>query len=72
DSQLLDRVHAGVLDQAQKGDGYPVSLAEAHERAVVRGADREAFYRYLEEMFVRHDVRARVSLKGLRKRAAAI
>ncbi|MBT3341951.1 MAG: DNA double-strand break repair nuclease NurA [Gemmatimonadetes bacterium] len=69
---LLDRVHACVVDQARKGMGYPVSLAEAHEHAVVRGADREAFYRYLEEMFVRHDIHARASLKGLRKRSAAI
>ncbi len=72
DPTLLNQVHAGIVDQATKGDGYPVSLAEAHERAVVRGADREAFYRYIEEMFVRHDIRARVSLKGMRKRSAAI
>jgi hypothetical protein len=72
DQQLLDRVHACVIDQAAKGKGYPVSLVEAHERAVVRGADREAFYRYIEDMFVRHDIRARVSLKGLRKRSAGI
>lgn len=72
DVDLLDQVHGCVVDQARKGKGYPVSLAEAHEHAVVRGADREAFYRYLEEMFVRSDVHARVSLKGLRKRSAAI
>ncbi|HVL81351.1 MAG TPA: DNA double-strand break repair nuclease NurA [Actinomycetota bacterium] len=39
----LDRLCATVLDQCRKGMGYPVSLAEAHEQAVVRAADRRAF-----------------------------
>ena len=69
---LLDTVHACLVDQVDKGDGYPVALAEAHERAVVRGAEREGFYRYLEEVFVRNDIRARVSRKGLRKRAVGV
>ncbi|MFH1570729.1 MAG: DNA double-strand break repair nuclease NurA [Gemmatimonadota bacterium] len=72
DAALLDLVHACVRDQAAKGQGYPVCLAEAHERAVVRGADRELFYRYLEDTFVSSDVRARVSTKGLRKRYAGV
>lgn len=38
--ELLDRVHAIVWDQAQLGRGYPVSLQEAHEQAVLSMADR--------------------------------
>lgn len=72
DGELLDLVHATVVDQADKGQGYPVCLAEAHERAVVRGADRELFYRYLEDTFVSQDVRARVSTKALRKRYTGV
>lgn len=72
DRSLLDLVHACVCDQADKGQGYPVSLSEAHEKAVVRGADRESFYRYLSESFVRNDIGARISSKSLRKRHAAI
>jgi hypothetical protein len=36
-------IHACLLDQCQKGLGYPVALQESHEQAVVREADRQAF-----------------------------
>ena len=72
DQELLDLVHACVCDQAEKGQGYPVSLAEAHERAVVRGADREAFYRFLHDTFVKNDIRVGVSSKSLKKRHPGI
>lgn len=72
DRELLDLVHACAFDQAEKGQGYPVSLAEAHERAVVRNADREAFYRFLEQTFIKNDIRAGISTKSLKKRYAGI
>jgi hypothetical protein len=72
DAELLDLVHACVYDQAEKGQGYPVSLSEAHERAVVRGADREAFYRFLQETFIKNDIRASISTKSFKKRHAGI
>ena len=72
DEELLGLVHTTIVDQAFKGGGYPVSLAEAHERAVVRGADREGFYRHLEEVFVRNDIGARISRKSLRKRTVGV
>ncbi len=40
DPQLLDRTHALILDQCQRGRGYPVVLQEAHELAVINMADR--------------------------------
>lgn len=48
DSALLDRVHATVLQECRKGEGYPLALSEAHERAVVRASEREAFFRLME------------------------
>jgi hypothetical protein len=72
DPELLDLVHSCAFDQAQKGQGYPVSLSEAHERAVVRNADRESFYRFLEETFVKNDIRAGISTKSLKKRYAGV
>ena len=48
DSALLDRVHATVLQECRKGEGYPLALSEAHERAVVRASEREAFLRLME------------------------
>jgi len=41
---LTNMVAACVRDQCQKGHGYPICLAESHEQAVVKGADREFFY----------------------------
>jgi hypothetical protein len=72
DADLLDLTHAGVVDQARKGQGYPVVLSEAHEKAVVRGADRETFYRFLRDTFVRNDIPAEISLKGLKKLSAGV
>jgi len=72
DEELLNLVHACVYDQAEKGQGYPVTLGEAHERAVVRGADREAFYRFLGDTFVKNDIKVGISSKSLKKRHASI
>lgn len=72
DVQMLNQVHAILYDQAQKGQGYPVVLAEAHEQAVVRGGDREAFYAFLRQHLVKHDIGAAISSKSLRKRVARV
>jgi len=46
---LVDMLQALVLDQCRRGQGYPVTLSESHEQAVVTGADREQF-QYLVEL----------------------
>ena len=45
--EWLDLIHAVVLDQCEKGGGYPIVLQEAHERAVVRAREKDVFYRIL-------------------------
>lgn len=40
---LLEQSLGLILDQVYKGFGYPVSIAEAHNQAVVRGGDRQRF-----------------------------
>lgn len=72
DSELLDRVHATAVDQSEKGQGYPVVLSESHERAVVRGAEREIFYRFIKDTFVKNELPAEISLKSLKKMAAGV
>ena len=72
EDELLDLVHVCVCDQAEKGQGYPVTLSEAHEKAVVRGADRELFYRFLRDTFVQHEISARLSAKQFRKRGPTV
>lgn len=48
DPALLDLTHGLILDQCRRGHGYPVALSEAHEHAVVTGADRENFWALVE------------------------
>ncbi len=45
--EWLDLIHAVVLDQCEKGSGYPIILQEAHQRAVVQAREKEVFYRIL-------------------------
>jgi hypothetical protein len=42
--EKLDSALSLMLAQVQKGYGYPVALAEAHNQAVVRGGDRARFF----------------------------
>ena len=72
DSALLALAHASVWDQVGKGAGYPVGLTEAHERAVVRGRDRQAFFRFLQESMVKRGLRVSVSKKGQSKLQARV
>lgn len=69
---LLDLVHAVAYDQAQKGMGYPVALAEAHQHAVVRGAERDLFYEMVTTVMLRRGVRAAISPKNLLKRRMTV
>ncbi|MFO7294689.1 MAG: DNA double-strand break repair nuclease NurA [Clostridia bacterium] len=68
DESLLNMLHWVVYDQAQKGMGYPIALQEAHHFAVIKGEEREAFYRMVEGQFVKRGLASRVTNKELRKR----
>jgi GNAT superfamily N-acetyltransferase len=48
DPDKLALTHALLLDQCRRGQGYPAALSEAHEQAVVTGADRRNFQQLLE------------------------
>ena len=65
---LLDLTHALVLDQCRKGHGYPVALSEAHEKAVVTGADREDFWRLVEDSLEEIKMPTYTSTKSRSKR----
>lgn len=67
DRELLDLTHAVCFDQAQKGRGYPVALAEAHEHAVIHGPERKAFYDAVERSFIKHGARITRSWKRISK-----
>lgn len=65
---LLDFTHAAVLDQCDKGFGYPVCLSEAHEQAVVTGADREQFWDLVDRVMQSDDMPSQRSLKQRSKK----
>ena len=52
DETRLNLVHTLVLDQCRRGQGYPVALGEAHEKAVITGADRENFWQMVESSLI--------------------
>jgi NurA-like 5'-3' nuclease len=66
--ELLDLTHAVILKQCDSGMGYPVALMEAHEQAVVSGADREQFWRLVQGELERDNMSAAVSAKNWSKR----
>ena len=56
DEAALGLAHSLVVDQAQRGRGYPVALMEAHEKAVINGADRRYFTELLEQALYDRDM----------------
>jgi len=72
DAATLDLVHAVVHDGCRRGWGYPPALAEAHEQAVIRGSDRDAFLRLVSEALNGEGRPAEVSQKQLSKNRRAV
>jgi hypothetical protein len=71
DANLLDTALSLTLAQVQKGYGYPVALAEAHNQAVVRGGDRSRFFALLEQQMIRAGLKnVGTSYKEARKRGS--
>ena len=71
DSTLLNQALGLMLAQVQKGYGYPVALAEAHNQAVVRGGDRASFFALLEQQMIKAGLRnVGISYKEARKRGS--
>ncbi|MEB3210740.1 MAG: DNA double-strand break repair nuclease NurA, partial [Leptolyngbyaceae bacterium] len=71
DPQLLDTALTLTIAQVQKGYGYPVALAEAHNQAVVRGGDRARFFALLERQMIQAGLtNISTSYKETRKRGS--
>jgi hypothetical protein len=68
---LLESALSLTVAQVQKGYGYPVALAEAHNQAVVRGGDRSRFFALLEQQMIRAGLQnVGTSYKEARKRGS--
>ena len=61
-----------VIEQADRGHGYPVVLMEAHEQAVINSADRRAFADTIIEYLSEGDSRSYESAKALSKKIRGI
>lgn len=72
EESMVDTLAAQIMDQISKGDGYPISLAEAHEQAVIKGADRDFFYQFLEAQLRTLGTALMPSNKSSMKRRARI
>jgi hypothetical protein len=71
DSELLNQALSITLAQVNKGFGYPVVLAEAHNLAVIKGGDRHRFFALLEEQMIRTGLKnVGISSKETRKRGS--
>jgi hypothetical protein len=69
DLSLLHQLLGLVMAQVQKGYGYPIALAEAHNQAVVRGSDRRRFFALLEQEMIKAGLKnVGTSYKETRKR----
>jgi hypothetical protein len=70
-SSLFNQSLSLTLAQVDKGFGYPVALAEAHNQAVVRGGDRVRFFALLEQQMIRAGLKnVGTSYKEARKRGS--
>lgn len=72
DPALLDLAQAAVVDQCERGRGYPTALLEAHEQAVLRGDDRRQFAVLLETALARAGLPAITSEKERGKQLRAL
>ncbi|MEA2639207.1 MAG: hypothetical protein QOF51_601 [Chloroflexota bacterium] len=72
DSQALTCIHAVLWDQTQRGQGYPVALARAHEQAVISGQDRQAFRQLVLEALARQGLPTGLSEKQSSKEVRAV
>lgn len=68
DEALLALTHSLVVEQCRLGPGYPVALKEAHEQAVVTGADRQYFVDLVEAALTDNRLPVYSSEKNISKR----
>ena len=70
DEVLLPLTHTLILDQCQRGVGYPVSISEAHEQAVISGPDRQKFRELVDLSLTDQGLPVYTSEKSRSKRLA--
>lgn len=69
DEKLLALGHTLIVEQCRRGQGYPVAISEAHEQAVINGADRQLFKQMVAETLEKQGLPTYTSEKERSKRA---
>ena len=64
----VDLIHSVVLKQCELGVGYPVALMEAHEKAVIKGAEREQFWDLVGRLLSMDNMNTTTSAKNWSKK----
>ena len=73
DKELFQFAMQAVRTQVEKGQGYPVALAEAHHLAVIKGPERERFFDLVTNQMISLGVgNIRVSPKESQKRSGFV
>lgn len=72
DKSKLDLIHTALYDQCRKGQGYPVALARAHEKAVITTADRRSFLDLLHTILEREGLPVELSRKSISKQVSSV
>lgn len=67
DPTVVDRIHSAIVSQCRETDGFPYSLARAHELAVITQSDRQIVEELLSEILAQHGVVPLASAKAVSK-----
>ncbi|GIW22363.1 MAG: nuclease [Candidatus Sericytochromatia bacterium] len=67
--KYIDLIHYTICEQIEKGQGYPISLQEAHNQAVVKNSDKIQFYSMLSRKMINKNLKVSLSNKELKKRS---
>jgi len=68
----FDKLLSILVDQCNKGNGYPIALSEAHEQAVVKGYDRDYFYAALHKIGFENNHLLKFSQKSTKKKLVGV
>lgn len=68
DRDALDFTHAVIVEQCDRGRGYPAALQEAHELAAIRPDERRAIDHLVENALAHQDITIQRSGKDRSKR----
>ncbi len=68
DKELLDLVHAAILQQCRTSEGFPYALIRAHELAVVTHRERGTLNDIIQQEIEGRGVESRISVKSRTKR----